>query len=71
MDQNFDLRSQVMTISPSNMEMVQTARRCGASANFAGSGGSLIGIYRDENMFDRLSQDLAGLGAKVIRPKVV
>jgi len=71
MDRNFDLRSRVMTISPSNLEMVRTARRCGASANFAGSGGSLVGIYRDENMFELLSQELGKLGAKVIRPQVV
>jgi glucuronokinase len=53
------------------MEMIQTARRCGASAKFAGSGGSLVGIYRDEDMFERLNQELGKLGAKVIRPQVV
>jgi glucuronokinase len=71
MNRNFDLRSRIMQISPSNMEMIQTARRCGAAAKFAGSGGSLVGIYRDENMFERLSQELGELGAKVIRPQVV
>jgi glucuronokinase len=71
MDRNFDLRSRVMTISPSNLAMIQTARRCGASANFAGSGGSLVGIYRDENMFERLSEDLARLGARVVKPQVI
>jgi glucuronokinase len=71
MDRNFDLRSRIMRINPSNMEMIQTARRCGASAKFAGSGGSLVGIYRDQNMFERLSQELGKLGAKVIRPQVV
>ena len=71
MNRNFDLRSRIMTISPNNMEMIQTARRCGASAKFAGSGGSLVGIYRDEDMFERLNQELGQLGAKVIRPQVV
>jgi glucuronokinase len=71
MNRNFDLRAEVMTISPSNLEMVRTARRCGASANFAGSGGSLIGVCRDEDLFERLSQELGNLGAKVIRPQVV
>jgi glucuronokinase len=71
MDRNFDLRSRIMTINPSNMEMIRTARRCGASANFAGSGGSLVGIYKDDTMFDCLSQALGRLGAKVIRPQVV
>jgi glucuronokinase len=71
MNRNFDLRARIMRISPSNIELVQAARRCGASANFAGSGGSLVGIYRDENMFERLSQELDKLGAKVIKPQVV
>jgi glucuronokinase len=71
MNRNFDLRSRIMTISPNNMEMIQTARRCGASAKFAGSGGSVVGIYRDENMFERLTHELGKLGAKVIRPQVV
>lgn len=71
MDRNFDLRGRIMTINPSNREMIQTARRCGASAKFAGSGGSIVGIYRDENMFERLSQELGKLGARVIRPQVV
>ena len=71
MNRNFDLRSRVMTISSSNMEMIRTARRCGASANFAGSGGSLVGIYRDEDTFERLSQELGRLGASVIKPQLV
>jgi glucuronokinase len=71
MNRNFDLRSRIMRISPSNLEMIQTARRCGASANFAGSGGSLVGIYKEENMFERLTHELGKLGAKVIRPQVV
>jgi len=70
-DRNFDLRSRIMTISPENIEMVRAARRCGASANFAGSGGSIVGICDNENMFDRLSTELGKLGAKVIRPQVV
>ena len=70
MDRNFDLRSRMMTISPSNMEMVRTARRCGASANFAGSGGSLVGIFKDEDMFGSLSRELGRLGAQVIKPQV-
>ena len=31
--------------------MVETARRCGASAKFAGSGGAILGTYDGEAMF--------------------
>jgi len=70
MDENFDLRSQIMKISEGNMEMVLTARACGASAKFAGSGGSIIGMYEDEEMYARLDSELRKIGAKVIKPIV-
>jgi glucuronokinase len=68
MDENFDLRSQIMDISEGNREMVLTARACGASAKFAGSGGSIIGMYEDEDVFARLESELGKSGAKVIKP---
>ena len=58
-------------LAGSSAIIVAAARRCGASANFAGSGGSIVGICENENMFDRLSTALGKLGAKVIRPQVV
>jgi glucuronokinase len=70
MDENFDLRSQIMKISESNLEMVMTARACGASAKFAGSGGSIIGMYEDEKMYSQLESELSGIGAKVIKPTI-
>ena len=36
------------------IEMVEVARACGASAKFAGSGGAIIGIYDGDAMFDTL-----------------
>lgn len=68
MDENFDLRNKIMTISTGNMEMIRTARNCGASAKFAGSGGSIIGMYEDEEMYARLESELSGIGTKVIKP---
>lgn len=70
MNENFDLRSKIMKISESNFEMVQVARQCGASAKFAGSGGSLIGMYVDEDMFSRLKVELEKLQAVVIKPLI-
>jgi glucuronokinase len=68
MNENFNLRSKIMKISESNFEMVQASRQCGASAKFAGSGGSLIGMYADEDMFSRLKVELEKLQAVVIKP---
>ncbi len=71
MNENFDLRRKLMNISESNLEMVEIARRCGASAKFAGSGGSIIGMYRDDQMLTRLIVELKKIGARVIKPYVV
>jgi len=71
MNRNFDLRSRIMQISENNMELIRTARGCGASAKFAGSGGSIIGTYRDENMYQRLLDALEKLEAKVLIPQII
>jgi glucuronokinase len=69
-DENFDLRRSIMTINPANQEMIDTARRSGASAHFAGSGGSILGMYRGEDMYGRLAEELGKVGAKVIKPVI-
>jgi len=71
MDKNFELRRRIMPISLPNLELVQAARECGASAKFAGSGGSIIGMYQGEEMFAALAKRLAERGAVVIKPEVV
>ncbi len=70
-NQNFDLRQKVMNLHPSNLEMVETARSCGASAKFTGSGGAIIGIYKDEAMYNNLEQKLGSIGVQVLKPEVV
>lgn len=70
-DRNFDLRKKIMDISESNLEMVRVARRCGATAKFAGSGGSIIGTYTDDAMLTRLIIELKKLGARVIKPYII
>ncbi len=67
-DHNFDLRCKIMNISQSNMELVQTARNCGASAKFSGSGGAIIGMYEDDEMLQRLIVNLRKINARVIKP---
>jgi glucuronokinase len=70
MDSNFDCRDSIYHISPLNREMVDVARGTGASAKFAGSGGCIIGVYKDEAMFRRLEKSLGKLGVEVFKPKI-
>ncbi len=67
-DKNFDLRCKIMQISDSNKEMVYAARSCGASAKFSGSGGAIIGMYKDDEMLRKLIVTLNKIQARVIKP---
>jgi len=68
---NFDLRSKIYQIDKGNLEMVLTARKAGATSNFAGSGGAIVGTYEDDSMFARLAESMKPLGVDVIKPKIV
>jgi len=70
MDQNFDVRSRICELPPTQVEMVERAREVGASAKFAGSGGAIVGVYRDQAMFEQLQAVLGNLDCKVFRPNV-
>ena len=70
-DENFDLRATIYRISEGNQEMVQAARRAGASANFAGSGGAIVGSYADDSVFDRLVRECQAIGVAVVKPVVL
>ena len=70
MNASFDLRSRIQTISDAHFEMVRAARACGASANSAGSGGSIVGMYDGEAMYERLAAALGRLGAVTIKPRI-
>jgi glucuronokinase len=67
-NRNFDLRKKIMKISDSNMELVNTARSCGASAKFAGSGGSIVGFYPDNKTLTKLIIEMKSVKARVIKP---
>jgi len=70
-DANFDLRAKIYKISEGNLEMVEVARRAGATAKFAGSGGAIVGTYKDEDMYKALSRALDAIGVAVVKPKIV
>ena len=69
-DENFDLRASIYKLGEGNLEMVRTARATGASAKFAGSGGAIVGAYRDEDHLAQLRQDMAKIDVAVLAPKL-
>jgi glucuronokinase len=70
MDQNFEIRRRIYDLPEWQTRMVEVARQCGASANFAGSGGAIVGTYEDEAMFETLCARMAAIGSRVIKPQI-
>jgi glucuronokinase len=70
-NRNFDLRCKIMNISDSNMEFIRVARESGASAKFSGSGGAIIGMYPNEDVFNKLTINLKKIGADVVKPCII
>ncbi|HTS61480.1 MAG TPA: hypothetical protein VMH28_05625 [Candidatus Acidoferrales bacterium] len=68
---NFDLRAKIYQIDRGNLEMVETARSAGATANFAGSGGAIVGTYPEDSVFAKLTETMRSIGVAVIKPKFV
>ncbi len=71
MDANFDLRASVCKISDANHELVRVGRRLGAHAKFAGSGGAVIGVYKDHDMYEALQKAYGEIGCQVFNPVLI
>ena len=69
-DANFNLRDRIFNVAEENRRMVMTARKSGASAKFAGSGGAIVGTYEDDAQFAALERDLAAIGCKTLKPSI-
>ncbi|MHC4177688.1 MAG: mevalonate kinase family protein [Planctomycetota bacterium] len=69
-DANFELRRSICRLPAGQVEMVECARRAGATAKFAGSGGAIVGTYPDDATFRQLEADLDAIGCRVIRPVI-
>jgi glucuronokinase len=69
-DENFNIRQTIMNIAPENLRMVETARKVGASAKFAGSGGAIVGLYRDGRHYQELTDALRAIRCTVLRPLI-
>jgi glucuronokinase len=70
MDANFDTRRSIYRLPAWQIEMVETARACGASAKFAGSGGAIIGTCQSDAMFNEVRKRMAAIGSRTIKPVV-
>jgi len=71
MNANFDRRRKIYQIHPDNIAMVEAARSVGASAKFTGSGGAIVGTFRDEAMYKNLCRVMEPMGIHVLKPHLI
>ena len=65
-DATFDARSDLMALDPDHVEMVTTARACGASANYSGSGGAIVAVCRDGRHRAAVDSALRAIGCSTL-----
>lgn len=70
-NQNFDLRESICQIAPAHLKMIQTARATGASAKFTGSGGTIIGQYTSDEVFEHLKHQFTEQDIHIFKPTIV
>ena len=70
MDKNFDTRRSICQLQAGHLDMIERARRTGASAKFAGSGGAIVGTYEDEAMYAALQRELGEIHCVVLKPTI-
>ncbi len=71
LNDNFDRRQAICKISEGNKAMIDRARAVGASSKFTGSGGAIVGFYKDDSMFDALRKELEPLNVVVLKPGII
>ncbi|NNE12558.1 MAG: hypothetical protein HKN41_10000 [Ilumatobacter sp.] len=64
MSRTFEIRSMMIDIDATTAELVRTSVRAGAVANSAGSGGSIVGLARDDAHVTRVESAFVSIGAE-------
>jgi glucuronokinase len=66
LDENFDFRRRIYDLDPRHVELIETARGLGAPANYTGSGGAIVGLFRDDDHLAELRNALEALGCELL-----
>ena len=70
-DGSFDARRRMLTLDDAHVAMIELARSHGASANYTGSGGAIVGCCRDEEHQTEMLAAFEAAGHPVIAPTVM
>ncbi len=70
LDASFEARARMLELDPRHVAMIHTARACGAGANYAGSGGSIICACRDSAHQSEVIMALRAAGCRALAPAI-
>jgi glucuronokinase len=70
MERNVAARARLVELDPRHMRMVELARSLGAPANYAGSGGAIVGLVPERSDPDALRAVFAPEGCELLFPEV-
>jgi glucuronokinase len=70
MSANVELRARIMRLDPRHLRMADLARSLDCAANYAGSGGAIIGIFGQGATLEELREAFAAEGCELISPQV-
>jgi glucuronokinase len=71
LSRDFDLRRSVYTITPENLLLIEIAQGQGSHAKQTGSGGAAIGVYQNEDHFQKLVDAYSSHGFSVFKVNVI
>lgn len=71
LNENFDLRASLYNVGEGNTDMIQTARACGVSAKFAGSGGAIVGFLNDPDSLPALQTAFKSKSIRLLQPTLI
>ena len=66
MERNLELRSTIYELDPRHTDMADVARGLGSAVNFTGSGGAIVGLFRDGAQLGELRDALGELGSELL-----
>jgi glucuronokinase len=67
MDHSFEARRSIVHLNPRQVGAVDLARAHGSAANYAGSGGAIVGLFRGASHFEKLGRAFASEGLAIER----
>ncbi|MDP2873886.1 MAG: hypothetical protein Q8N84_01140, partial [bacterium] len=70
-NENLELRCRIQPVNALMGRLIKAAHEAGAAVKLAGSQGAVVGIYENEEMYQKLEENYRQIGAKLLKPRIV